>query len=1582
MQDFRDPQIKTFCYFKIKLVDKPSGKIIQEFSQNFVLEPSENNIEITYKQTENVFDFLVKTDQYESDIKYIWSIEEPSLKFNTKKEFINNNKFHYRFTRGGKYKVKLEVYKTKASTKPKDQFLGKKELELIVAEYLKITAQDSGMDYKFKALDTFFTPPSKPQYKWDISNNSTVLENKTIDGSNDYQYKFNDEGNYLVSVVLLDSSTSEIYAVAETTAKPQKQKDDTSQNTDDAKLLIPNNLKGTDIIDVKLELSKELEAKTKQIYWALPGYLYLNNKDIDNKNDKKELQLQVINRSYQTQGEAFVRLYDDKGDEIHVSDQIKVTITPVGIGISASDIWEAGTDGKNAGGKRKPAILKRMKDGAQTDSATIGGNVGIKWVDMLNNYDDAKLKAEYDKLIQSGQYKQMRPLDIQGFKGYLLVNPVKTKYSGNQHGYVDLAHPEAEASVRGYIFKGKEGIKIEGSVYGGGTRLGVSPKFAYDDMPFVEAQTNTAFNELLAIIDSIKIVPDPKRDTFPYKGPALDGSDVAIIKLEANKTTLNTGDIIEVKTIVENYKKDLNNLKYNWSGDHEGTGKSVNFIAGQPGKYSLSVNVEDVDGSIGTASVEFNVENFEVKISKIAPSQDTATFGSEASFSAEIVSGNTGGQSNIYVYHWEASENVPFEPQDATTSTTKTFLNYPEKIKFWVTLQKKDGEGVTTIGTSNQIEITITQPELSIVVDKATPGIGEEIKATVNTSTNADNISFDWEELPENAKLLNESQDSKEITFILKDTKAAKIKVTAKTITGNNDLGQAEITVAAKGYEVSIVDDGPKYSTNLPVIWKQGTGLIEVSSEYAVNQDVNFSASIKDSKETDISFQWKAGDGCNIVGANNGTSVTLNRSEAGSCQVDVVASDAKGIKLGEGSAEFKVTISQDDLKTAENIRTKVNDLIKQSNSKAQNGDLSGAINDAKTAADLDPNNPVIPGLINQLNNQNQQVNNLITQANNQVNKVDLEGTQKTLDDITKIDSNNPAVKEITANINKKINDNYKYLESKILEIDNVIKVDKEFDQALTMASQLRTSHKLNQHFSDWLAKEETWAKQQIQNKLKSKDLLRAGESKFNNKDFVGADVDFSNGLDTYDIWSKRDPEPLYYGKLRDQARENIKILGSISSKVFQAISYQGLDPAFIENTINDGKYAINLSPVYEPRMPEWLKALEEKRQAILKLLADRQNANSNNTTSTKINPGNNISSSQPVQTPIKYIDNFNGGGCSFTDNAKIKLEIPFDVSNLQIWYLWDSNEQTVPYKIIKDGQIVNTGHFIKGACDPYQAQWCGGDTNTKLLLNPGIYDIKLDKAKLCQNSASSNNGFIRVFGSKSQTTRQPDTSAQNNTTYKPAYTAPQNVSSNVLTNKMLNISFVNQSGENVHFYGMGGKCSPDNMIMPGGSTNHGVTTQYKIIEYYVGRNGQTIGTVKIPVESLKNGQTVKLIYSNGLLRVVEPIIQSGNTTSNNYQASYNTSIAGTWNVKACGYTAILELNGSSGNITGRIKYNVLNTWEPVVNIQYNNSTGQISFKRTQYPQVHTGIVTGNKMTGKLVRYEVPGNLTCQWEASR
>ena len=80
--------------------------------------------------------------------------------------------------------------------------------------------------------------------------------------------------------------------------------------------------------------------------------------------------------------------------------------------------------------------------------------------------------------------------------------------------------------------------------------------------------------------------------------------------------------------------------------------------------------------------------------------------------------------------------------------------------------------------------------------------------------------------------------------------------------------------------------------------------------------------------------------------------------------------------------------------------------------------------------------------------------------------------------------------------------------------------------------------------------------------------------------------------------------------------------------------------------------------------------------------------------------------------------------------------------------------------------------------------------------------------------------------------------------------------------KVVCVVFSNKSSMPVHFMGMGEQCSQYNKVMPGQVKKYNVKMAIQLTKYYVGRNGQRIGTVDIPLATLTKGQTINLIYDN------------------------------------------------------------------------------------------------------------------------
>jgi hypothetical protein len=112
----------------------------------------------------------------------------------------------------------------------------------------------------------------------------------------------------------------------------------------------------------------------------------------------------------------------------------------------------------------------------------------------------------------------------------------------------------------------------------------------------------------------------------------------------------------------------------------------------------------------------------------------------------------------------------------------------------------------------------------------------------------------------------------------------------------------------------------------------------------------------------------------------------------------------------------------------------------------------------------------------------------------------------------------------------------------------------------------------------------------------------------------------------------------------------------------------------------------------------------------------------------------------------KLFDNFNTGACSYTDSATFNLHGPAHVGQIQVWYRWRSRESTVRYTILRDNQAIRDGVLSRAECDPYQEAWCSANDSIEMDLEPGVYTIRTERPRVCQNDGSSGAGFVKVFG--------------------------------------------------------------------------------------------------------------------------------------------------------------------------------------------------------------------------------------------
>ena len=415
------------------------------------------------------------------------------------------------------------------------------------------------------------------------------------------------------------------------------------------------------------------------------------------------------------------------------------------------------------------------------------------------------------------------------------------------------------------------------------------------------------------------------------------------------------GDTVEVTAEASGGKTPY--VSYNWSGDHAGKGEKVLFASRKAGDHQLSVTVTDAKGQTATASITIKVQALKVTIRKVSPVGSSVVLGTPVRFSANI----EGGDKNKLEMLWEPNTEVDFDPFENSLKTTAIFPS-PGTHKVWLVVYRVEGEERITVGESQQLELEVVKPGLTLTRVSPAPRIGDEVKLRVDAGPDTDpkKIAF-WWEIAGNTFHAGALRDNREYTFKPKDSKPVTVTVHAKAKDGGEDLGEESLTITASSYTVTV--SKPKRLGPPVRIWKQGEGLVRVEKEIAIHQNVLLKAGISPApKNKPLRYQWTLNEDSHFAGGSTGSEVTVNRSQTGACVATVTIKDKYGNVLGSGSSTFQVTISQQQLDTALNRdkdQKQAKKLLQQARTQWSNGDLDKAIATLREAKKLDPDNQEI-----------------------------------------------------------------------------------------------------------------------------------------------------------------------------------------------------------------------------------------------------------------------------------------------------------------------------------------------------------------------------------------------------------------------------------------------------------------------------------------------------------------------------------------------------------------------------------------------------------------------------------------------
>ncbi|MEZ5345083.1 MAG: tetratricopeptide repeat protein [Pyrinomonadaceae bacterium] len=859
-------------------------------------------------------------------------------------------------------------------------------------------------------------------------------------------------------------------------------------------------------------------------------------------------------------------------------------------GGTAFDIWEGSNDEKGFQMKRKPASSKGTGtcQWEANVSAEVWGKLRPSFAPDNPQELDKKMTEFAAESKRWGKTATAKGFSINDFKGKFSDTNVRFR-GGSASPDAGYRGDSVSAEGRGWVIRDGRTIEVGYNVFGGGC-------WENSDRAFLESQAKAAQNEAQAIINSLTLTGDGAFAKNAYSGPKLDGSDMPKVSLSSDAPSrVKVGDVITVQVSVENVKPEDSPLEYNWSGEIKSTPEaaktkaSVIFQPAKPGKQRVSVSVDGSQYFLGSDSIEFDVGDFKAEIKQITP-QTKVAVGVPVAFSAQLVSGGKPAAGN-YIYRFQPSPEVKFETNESADKNTKAVFSKPGREKVWVQILEQKGDSLETVAESEQIEIEIVEPELKITFDQEKALVGKAVKAKVDVvPADLKDIDFRWE-VSSNAKQTLESNDAKEITFIPQDNKPVTVKVFARVPVSGDGLGEQSATITARQFEVKVDvlgTLGPK-----PKVWKESVGLVPVDKGIAVFQNVGLKANITPAAE-DLRYRWTINEDSHFVGGSSSSEVRVNRSRTGMCEASVVVTDKDGIELGRGSAAFNVSISQNELDTAEKAGESA-EKVKEAEQLNRKGQIDEAISKAEEAAQLNPKNTGAKILSDKLKRDKQTIVTQMEKTRGLMAESKFPEAQAEFFKAKNLNSYYKPVQELEVELRDAWSKYDAAIRNSLGDI-RVANETKDFKKALELAGSLRSEHKLTPSTERELSNYENWAKKHETEKERQREILKRGEEKFQDKDYEGAIKDFDvMTLNFNNYWNGNvDPEPRKYGRLKNEAAAYVKEITQNLSVAQKVIAYKGASPKLLEQAAENIEKALAISPNHPEALR--LKALVQDRK--------------------------------------------------------------------------------------------------------------------------------------------------------------------------------------------------------------------------------------------------------------------------------------------------------------------------------------------------------------------------------------------------
>lgn len=783
------------------------------------------------------------------------------------------------------------------------------------------------------------------------------------------------------------------------------------------------------------------------------------------------------------------------------------TSDPVNITVTAPAIWPGVVNDTGLHLKRQDA-----KGGATHEMCPYAASVWAEVSGKINpsfaprTVEEIRAKFEQDKLTHDkwGRTVNIRPFSIGDYQGLMLESTMRYLRGGwSGDGYRDSG---VEALGHAIVTKGGRTIELTYGIGSGGC-------WDNSQRAFQESQAAAAIAEAQAILAGIRLSEQPALVQTPYTGPKLDGSDLPVVRLRPDTMPiLKVGENFTVEAVVENAKPADAPFSYEWTGTHGNADDQksavASILAGEPGKHTVTVSVGGQRHHLGSASLEYTVAEYKVRVERDPSHAGPVSVGTKVGFVAKVTVDGQNASGN-FTYRWQPHPEVSFNKLDAQSPDVSAVFVKPGAVGVWVEVLEKRGETLVTVAESDQVQIEVVAPELSLTFEPQAPLVGQEIKARVVVKPEFKELDLRWLPLPFNAHQGVLSQDRREMAMYLKDDKPAQVTIMARVPVSGEALGMIQGSIGARKYAVIVT--GPKAMGPPPQVWKEGVGLVTVEKAIAAHQIVEFSASVQPEAVTGpLTYQWTVLSGACSISNPLYRDVRVTASQVGTCQLEVIIRDRNRVELGRGQGGFSATVNTDmdsGGKPTASSAEEATVMVQSAKEKATTGDYEGAIAAAESAAGVDPANTEAKPLAQRLRQDKETMDRQLDKARSLMDDNRFAEAQKELGVATNVSNAYKAALDLDQELKNRWSKYDQEVRKMVAEVRS-LNENKDFAKALATATAWRAKVKLDANADKELKTEEDGASKGLAQKEGSAWKLVEIIDYENKESWPSSDADF------------------------------------------------------------------------------------------------------------------------------------------------------------------------------------------------------------------------------------------------------------------------------------------------------------------------------------------------------------------------------------------------------------------------------------------------------------------------------------------